>query len=495
MQAIEVNSNAKTELPERRLARGTIYNMGAKFTYLICGYGIFVMVGRIFGPRDLGVFGIVFATLNIVFLFLRNGVPQAAAKHIGGDPGKAASVLAKALTINLIWSLFLFIAFLVGSEIIASNFLKDGSLEPFLRLGALTIIPVALYNVLGGSLLGVRDFKKEAIGTAFTSMARIGFVVVFILFGLGVQGVILAYALAPLSGAALMYAFCKFPKSGYRLSTSAMVSFAIPLIINGGTVTLLLSIDSVLVKRITGSDELVGLYFAAASAAHGLYHVFSAFGVTLLPSIAGSSARRDMRLTRKYIYQAIRYNMVLSVPVAALICGSSQALMQLLYGGAFISAGRPFTYLVLGALFLILSQNTIMCITALGRPWIGPAFYALGIVCAVPLLFTLINRYGIDGAGIAMALACFFCLTMSVTYIQLCFAGTVEWISMIRILISAVVIYGASVYFPVGGLMLFPWYSLLLIVYCVLIWGLGEWGKEDTEVLKGLLLSRRRAPA
>lgn len=495
MQRRHANDDPKITLPNRRLARGTIYNMGSKFAYLICGYGIFVVVGRILGPRELGVFGIVFATLNIAFLFLRNGVPQAAARHIGGDSKKAAPVLEKAIKINLLWGLFLFAVFFIGAEIIASNILKDTGLAFFLRLGSLTIIPVALYNAFSGSLLGVRDFKKEAIGAAVTSTARIAFAVIFILFGLAVQGVILAYALAAFLGTVLLRAFCKFPNSGYRLSTKAMISFAIPLIINGGMVTLLLNIDSLLVKRITGSDELVGFYFAAASAAHALYHIFAAFGATLLPSIAASYERKDMKLTRKYIYQAIRYSMVLSLPLVALICGKSNELMVLLYGDAFNAAGAPFMYLALGSFFFILAHNTIMCITALGRPWTGSVFYVVGVGAAVALTLPLVERYGIAGAGIAMSLGYLLCLVLSISYIQWRFAGIVDWVSVIRIFVSAAVVYAASSYIPIRGFMLLPWYGILLGLYGALIWGLGEWAREDAEVLKGIIGATRGAPA
>lgn len=461
--------------------------MGSKLMYLACGYGIFVIIGRMLGPSDLGVFGIVFTALNIVFIFLRNGVPQAASTFIGGDPHKARAISQKAIKLNLFFGAFLFGIFFLGSDSIAADILKDKRLCSSLRLASLSIIPVALYNGFSGTLLGARYYRKEAIGATLTSICRIIFSFFFILIGCSINGVIVAYALAAVAGTGFLSLFCKFGKSTYQAPTKSMILFAIPLIMSGGIITLLLNIDSIFVKRITGSDELVGFYFAAASASHALYHIFSAFGVTLLPSIAGSCEKGNTELTRKYANQAIRYSMMLAIPFVSMVCGSSEELMQLLYGSPFVASSKPFACLMLATLFLVLAYNANMCIAAVGKPWVCILFYGLGTAMAASLLSFLVPKYGIIGGGIAMVLACFLCLLLSLFYVEYRINRTIRWVSVFRILSSALPIYFMILYFPVHGLLLLPWYLFSFIIYGLLMWGLGEWTSEDAEVIKGIL--------
>jgi len=90
----------------RKLARGTFYNMLSKLIYLFCGYIIYIVIGRVLGPNNYGIFGVVFALLNIVYLFLKSGVPQSTAKYIAGDESNAYPVMMAALRIQLLWAIF-----------------------------------------------------------------------------------------------------------------------------------------------------------------------------------------------------------------------------------------------------------------------------------------------------------------------------------------------------------------------------------------------------
>ena len=156
---MEIKSNES--INKRKLGQGTFLNMLAKLTYLFCGYVIFIVIARILGPNKYGIYGVIFAFLYIVFLFLRSGIPYSVPKYIAGDESIAYPILKSALKIQLAWATFLCLLLFVGAEVFAKLVFKDESLAHYLRLAALTIIPFALYNVYDSVLLGIRNFTPS----------------------------------------------------------------------------------------------------------------------------------------------------------------------------------------------------------------------------------------------------------------------------------------------------------------------------------------------
>ncbi|MBW1817720.1 MAG: oligosaccharide flippase family protein, partial [Deltaproteobacteria bacterium] len=195
------------------VARGMLYNMVSKVSYLLCAYAINIFIGRYLGPEKYGIFGVVFALTNIAYLFLTSGLPQATSKYVGGDISKATPVMKAALKLQLPWSLFLFALFFAGAGPISSIILNDSGLAFYIRVAALTIVPLALFNVYQGALLGSAEFGKEAIGLILRSVIRLFSVIVFVLWGFGIKGAIAGYVCAAVAGAIIARSFCKFPAS------------------------------------------------------------------------------------------------------------------------------------------------------------------------------------------------------------------------------------------------------------------------------------------
>ena len=251
--------------------------------------------------------------------------------------------------------------------------------------------------------------------------------------------------------------------------------------------TLLLNMDSILVKRILGRNDQVGFYIAASTMAHSLYNLFTAFGVTLLPSIARSYGNNDIALTRKYIYQAFRYILIIAMPIVAVVSATSRELMGLLYGQEFLPAGIPLSILILGNALFALSFTLNTTIAAIGRPWVATLFYSLAVLSGVVCNLLLISKYGLLGAAIAISIAYAVCLSASGVYIYLRFQTFISWRSLCRVVIAAAVIYLIAHNYPMSGLILPVYYALLFSFYGVLIYILGELNGEDYAVLRGIL--------
>lgn len=479
----------KGKLPhgERKLAKGTLWSIFSKGVYLLSTYLIYLSIGRILGPENFGIFGAVFAILNITIVFFLLGTAPSVSKHIAGDASIAFSVMRAALKAQLIVGIFLTSLIFFGAEFIALRVLNDSTFTFYIRLASLTIIPLALNSVYGGSLLGVRRFVEEAKTLIFRSVVRAVLTIGLVIVGFGISGAIFGYICAAVVGMLYTRSLCKFPKSNIRYETKKIVALAIPLLISGGIVSLLLNMDTILLKRIIGSNDQVGYYVAASTMAQSFHYLALAFSASLLPSIASAYNNNDIELTKKYICQGVRYFILIVVPIVAIVSSNSNAIMAFLYGNNFISAGLPLSVLICGLAFFSLSAVLSTSIVAIGHPWTSTSFLALAAFVSLTCNLILISTYGMLGAAIATTTACAFSLVLTGVYVSRKFRIMINLFSFLRISVAGAFVYLIALMLPISGIAL-PFYCILLVfLYVAALFVLREVHHEDYEVVRGIL--------
>jgi stage V sporulation protein B len=478
---------------ERKLARGTLWSIFAKGVYLLSTYLIYLSIGRILGPENFGIFGAVFAILNITFVFFLLGTAPSVSKHIAGDVSIAFSVTRAALKAQLIVGVFLSSLIFFGAEFIALRILKDNSFTFYIRLASLTIIPLALNCVYAGSLLGVRSFTEEAKTLIFKSVVRAVLAIGLVIVGFGISGAIFGYICAAIFGMLYTRSLCKFPKSNTRYETKKIVAFAIPLVVSGGIVSLLLNMDTVLLKRIIGNNDQVGYYVAASTMAQSFHYLALAFSASLLPTIASAYNNKDIELTRKYICQGVRYFILIVVPIVAIVSSNSNAIMSFLYGNNFISAGLPLSILICGLALFSLSAVLSTSIVAIGQPWTSTSFLGVAAFLSLICNLILISKYGMFGAAIATTTACAFSLILTGIYVSRKFKIMLNMFSFLRILLAGAFVYLIAKILPISGIAL-PFYCILLVfLYVIALFVLREVHHEDYEVVRGILGKNTRS--
>lgn len=478
----------KTNQGERKLARGTLYNIISKTVYLSCAYVIHASLGRVLGPEEYGIFGTVFALFNILYLFLTAGIPSSVSKHIAGDKTIAYSVTKVAVRTQLISASLVSVAVFGGAEFFASAIFNDTELSRFIRMAALTVIPIALLYVYVGALLGTRQFPKEALLLIFRAIVRAIVVLgMVLLLGLGLDGAIYGYVFAAIFGMVVVGSFCRFPKSEIKFDVRKLIYFAVPLTLSAGTVSLLLNMDIILIKRIVGYNNQVGFYTAAATVSHLLYYIGASFAATLLPSIAGSYHKNETWLVKKYILQSTRYLLIILVPIVVVICATSGNILELVYGERFLAASQPLSVLAIGLGFFSLTMVLSTVIIALGHPWISTSILAVTVVLNLVLNYILISRYGILGAAVATTASHLFSMLITGLYVMKKTNAVIQLVSLVKIMGTGAFIYLTARLLPFNGLMLPVLLVLLFLLYFAVLFILREFQTEDYDVVRGIL--------
>jgi len=472
---------------EKVMGKGTIYLMVMNVIFLISGYAIHFGLARYLGPELYGVFGVILALLAISEILLLRGVREAVTKFTSEDEESASSIKNKALKIQAVFSLFVFIFLIALAPIIADR-LNDLSLVNYIRLSAFIIPVMALYSVYAGHLNGIRAFVKLAeIGIVY-SLTKVFAVFALVFIGLKINGAIFGYLIAALVGMLVTKHYCVFKtdtKSDFK--ASKLIKFAVPLIIYSIGFILLMNIDLLFVKALVMDNAKTGFYTSATTLAKTPYFIFLALSATLLPSISKSTTNNDLKLTQKYINQSLRYMLLLLIPGALLVSATSENLISLVYTTIYINAAPSLSILIFGLSFLSVFVILTTIITASGKPNVSMIVALILVPIDIVLNLTLIPIYELKGAALATTITAFIGLVIAAAYVFQRFGTLMSPISFIRISGASLIIYFVALSYPFSGILLVGNYVFLFLVYLGLLWVLRELNEEDIKVVKNMI--------
>ena len=160
------------------MARGTIFLMVAQTIFLVGGYIIHFGLARMISVSAYGVFGVVISILNIMRIFLQNGVTQSVTKFV--SEGRDINIVKKeSMKIQIIFILLTFTVYFFSAPYLA-RILGDSDLTYYLRLSSLILPISAITIVYMGLINGVRQFKNYAFAEIFYNILRVMFVFGFV---------------------------------------------------------------------------------------------------------------------------------------------------------------------------------------------------------------------------------------------------------------------------------------------------------------------------
>ena len=156
-------------------------------------------------------------------------------------------------------------------------------------------------------------------------------------------------------------------------------------------------IDRVMVVGLL-QPAFVGLYVVALSLAQLLNIFTTAISTILFPKAAGRSAEEVVALTGR----AARVHFVVTLTAALVAAAIGPYALLLVYGEEFIGATTVFHILLLETVlrgeFTVLSQAML----SLDRPGLLSFVQAVGLTLTVVMIFLLVPRFGLEGAGLAL---------------------------------------------------------------------------------------------
>jgi O-antigen/teichoic acid export membrane protein len=164
--------------------------------------------------------------------------------------------------------------------------------------------------------------------------------------------------------------------------------------------TVATQVDRVLVVGLL-NPEMMGLYVIAQSAAGVLAFIPTAVSPITMPRSTNLSTGDTVALTGRAARATLCLMLLASLPLLF----SGNFLLRLVYGHGFAGAAAILPFLVVEAIAGGLTSVLSQAFLAAGFPGTVSMLQGCGVLTSIPLMFWLIPRFGLEGAGCALMLS------------------------------------------------------------------------------------------
>jgi len=366
-----------------------------------------IVVGRILGPSNLGLYTVALIVPPFLFTAIRLGLDSAATRY--GARLKSEGKEEEAVSFVFTMTLFGVIIATVSSLVFVglSGWIATSVVDRP-QLGAV-IIPIAMVSVLGQAayfitdlgMTGLGRFDRAGLVQALQGMIKLVVSLGLILLGFGVAGAVAGYTasffVSGLLGAAYIawLARGRLPK-GMKVSIGVGVRYGFPIYLStlasgvaGPIITTLLAL--------TVSNSQIGGYTAAGTFTSLIALFTYPISTALFPLF---SKRVDDHRALADTYQtSVRYTALLVVPVTAFIIAFSGPMIVTVFGRAY-AFGTPYLALFAASSLLAgvgsLAWNSLL--NGIGRTRDALWTIVVGSAVSVVSGVGLIELMGVAGA-------------------------------------------------------------------------------------------------
>jgi len=396
-------------------SRGSAIKLGAELLGRLLALATTLLVARVLGVADFGLFAVLSGIAVIVAELSDLGLQGIAVPAlVSGTLPLSALVRAKApLTAGLFLAAAAAAALpqaLAWSAALAPDAWR-ASWEAALRRVPL-LFPLIVYSAMAswtellGIALRVRGRRALEAATIVTFRAA-GLVLVAAALwsGTGLPGLVWALAVSALPPLALAVAFLARTPAGDRErrpmppGMGRTLRASSPLAVNGVLAIVGLRIELLALALFRGSRE-AGLFAAALKVVELMNVVPAAVAAGAMPALAREAARGTDPVRRRTAATAA----LLAAPAAAGLVLVAPGLVSLL-GEGYAAAATPLRVLAPALLALFMNTVLLHALIAAGRARSVPALTASRVAAAAVLAFVLIPRLGAAGAAAGFLLS------------------------------------------------------------------------------------------
>ena len=389
-------SATKTPSLGRLIGRGAAWS---GLNAVVLRLGSFVMgivVARILDPTDFGIFAVALTVYGIVVNLSELGVSAALIR----EPKDVDELAPTVFTIALGSSSLLGLAMFVTAPMLA-EMLGSAAAAPTLRVLSLTVV-LSGFTALPHALL-VRRFQQEKRffidGASF--LVANGLLIVLALNGSGAMALAWSRVLGLVVEAILLFIVVpdRYLPGFKKKVARQLLRFGLPL--TGASIVgfLIGNSDYVIVGHSLGATSL-GLYLLAYNIAGWPISVLTGIvGGVAMPTFA--RVQHDAKRLSHSAANALSLLASIAFPVSALLFALAEPLVICVYGSKWSGAVIALRALALfGALRVPIDLfNSVL--TASGRTRALLSIQIGWLVALLPLLIVGVDRYGIEGAGLA----------------------------------------------------------------------------------------------
>jgi stage V sporulation protein B len=229
----------------------------------------------------------------------------------------------------------------------------------------------------------------------------------------------------------------------------------------------------------------VGVY-SVADATSSILFSMAAFSLPIISSISTAWTMKDHVLLEKYVKIAVKFPLIIGVPLTVIILILAAPIIVGVYGAEFQGAVVPLQILIVGTFLLMFGYTLSSILIGIGRPKIPGVLMAGAAVQYIISLFILTPILGFEGAAIALMLTGVTSLVLIPFFIKDTLRINV-FSGSLKVLFAGAVLIALLLIIPNSSVPLLAVGAVVgFVLYVALLRYTGYISQEDVDILKTL---------
>ena len=395
------------------LPRKAYGSLGLKACYLVTQFFVSVLLARLLGPAELGIYAFSIAVIHLLVVIAQFGFPASIVRRIsvsktqGRDADVKSQILGATLSVVFISALVVATA---EAFVFAFGNALDESKTAVIAISLLLVLPFALSATFSGAIRGLGYVMlgqiHDQIGRALLFLSFIALIGASQDINFTARTALIAQiaaaTIATTIGAWVL--ILRLPvlraNSGSRPPIAWGVQDSFPFLLMAGTQVINKNTDSIMIGLLSDTEQ-VGLYRVAIQFSDGLAIALVAISVVIAPKIASHHAKGEKAAIQNIVVSMHRLGVLLLAPAAIVIALFGKALIPFVFGAEYVSAAPALSVLVIGMALYATVGFTGITLSMIGQAKTAAFITFLAAGGNIVLNAFLIPRFGISGAAIS----------------------------------------------------------------------------------------------
>ncbi|MFC1680706.1 flippase [Pseudomonadota bacterium] len=384
----------------RRYFANTVWLFSERTLRMAANLLVMIYVARYLGPDKYGLLSYSIALVSLFASISGMGIDRVLVRELVNNPDKRDDLLGSAFVLKLFGSIAM-----IGIVSIVAGAIEDDSFTIIFILIVAFSYFFQAFNVIGlnfeSEVLAKHVARISLIQTVFALASRLLLIWVeasLIWFAL----VLVAETLVQMIAGVIIYEVIIGHLMRWKANTATalrMLKDSWPLILSGLSIAIYMKLDQVMIKFMMGTES-VGVYSVAVKLAEGWNILPVVICTSLFPTLVNASKRNKEQLNNRLqdLYDLMIW---IVLPIAIIVSGFSDELVELLFGNNFIDAAPVLTIYIWSsfAVYLGVASSQYLAVENLLRYSMYRTL--LGAVTNLLLNLILIPAFGLVGAAIA----------------------------------------------------------------------------------------------
>lgn len=397
------------------LAHGALTTLIGRVTGRAINYVVVIVIGRLLGPAQYGLYGIGLTIMALgglaATLGLEHGVIRYGMRYRRSDPERLKGVIFEALGVTVVVGALAGALLFALAPWIAGEFFDKPDLAPVLKGFSLGILFYPVLRVAASSTRITQRMRYYVLSEELSAPASF-IVLFFLLYALGwglmaaVIGNVASTGVAAAIAMVLLVRLFPALHEGARpvyMPLRELISFSVPTAASGMMALIAMWLDRLMVGYYLTEAE-TGVYLASSQISFLFTILLISFNSIFSPMIADLYHHGQSRRLDELFKVSTRWGFYLGVPVFLVIALVPERLLTFIFDARYAHGAWPMVILSIGQMANLATGAVGFLLVMSGREkrWMLASGVALGANFVLNLL--LIPRLGLEGAAVATAI-------------------------------------------------------------------------------------------